>query len=380
MQFLFDELSCPNIPKNPYQKHDIPKVQPNAFSCGFVEASGGQFSWVFKSSLGNKDVALKILKRNECSDFQQELDILKHLGSHPNVMTLVAICDNLAEAGIATGICEDQGIVLPWHCGGSLRDFVKTHPEVITDNKCLRNILLGICRGVHAIHRQKVVHRDIACRNFLVSSEGRILLSDFGLSRRLDSNTGSLHEPSQNYQYLYYEGGGLLPFRAVAPESLSSLVFTMRSDIWSLGILAIDLASKCMSVPFGSIRTPFDLGIALTTNSSLALDQLPNDCPHILRYFVQRCCVMKSRDRPSVHELIEGLIEGLRVPDEQLRVNTPSHQLQSNSDEKDPRISDNIDSYSDVTYPETDDETEGFELPIDRDADAAIEQVHWRKT
>lgn len=78
----------------------------------------------------------------------------------------------------------------------------------------------------------KIIHRDIAARNFLVNEHGRVLLCDFGLSRRLP--------PSAEYEEksggVYYQSsGGNVPWRSCAPESLRDLKFSLKSDVWMYG-------------------------------------------------------------------------------------------------------------------------------------------------
>jgi hypothetical protein len=70
------------------------------------------------------------------------------------------------------------------------------------------------------------------------------LICDFGLSRRLLGSTGQLSEESDDG--LYQSSGGVMPWRSCAPESLSNLVFSMKSDMWMLGtVLALFTVKNC---------------------------------------------------------------------------------------------------------------------------------------
>lgn len=75
-----------------------------------------------------------------------------------------------------------------------------------------------------------MVHRDIAARNFLVSLEGRILISDFGLSRSLTKKNAA----STDYVYLRTQRTDL-PVWSSAPEGILQGRWTDRSDVWSFG-------------------------------------------------------------------------------------------------------------------------------------------------
>ena len=82
-------------------------------------------------------------------------------------------------------------------------------------------------------NKQKVVHRDIASRNFLVSSESRILISDFGLSRLLAKNADS-----NDYEYASTQNSSF-PVRTTSPEAIAKSRWTERSDVWSYGKIVL---------------------------------------------------------------------------------------------------------------------------------------------
>lgn len=87
------------------------------------------------------------------------------------------------------------------------------------------------CRYLEDMH---FVHRDLACRNCLVSSknpvERVVKIGDFGLARDIYKN-----------DYYRKEGEGLMPVRWMPPESLVDGVFTSQSDIWAFGVLCWEI-------------------------------------------------------------------------------------------------------------------------------------------
>lgn len=93
---------------------------------------------------------------------------------------------------------------------------------------------IDVCKGCNYLEDMHFVHRDLACRNCLVSSNDRnkrmVKIGDFGLARDI-------------YKSDYYrkEGEGLLPVRWMSPESLVDGIFTTHSDVWAFAVLCWEI-------------------------------------------------------------------------------------------------------------------------------------------
>lgn len=136
------------------------------------------------------------------------------------------------------GVCRDNDphfIIMELMKAGDLLSYLRTlrpivqGPESLTLQD-LTEMCVDVAKGCCYLEEQHFVHRDLACRNCLVSSSDRetrvVKIGDFGLARDIYKN-----------DYYRKEGEGLLPVRWMSPESLVDGVFTSQSDVWAFGVL-----------------------------------------------------------------------------------------------------------------------------------------------
>lgn len=122
------------------------------------------------------------------------------------------------------GIC----IFLEYCAGGSVKDIMKATGLQLSEEH-IASILHATLMGLDYLHQRKTIHRDIKAGNILINEVGDIKLSDFGVSAEL------MHTLADKDTLI----GS--PFW-MSPEVLSKSKYNCKTDIWSLGITAIELA------------------------------------------------------------------------------------------------------------------------------------------
>jgi hypothetical protein len=150
---------------------------------------GGQFGSVFRvrlrSELEQSDAkvwALKLLRAGQpFEELSAELVAMRAL-RHPNVLAFICLNFDDRTADVHQ---QEHGLVLPYMGGGSLEEHVRAHPERVSRFSLFLSAALDMARGLAYLHEQNppIIHRDVALRNFLISSSGSLVISDFGLAR-----------------------------------------------------------------------------------------------------------------------------------------------------------------------------------------------------
>ncbi|CAL8089018.1 unnamed protein product [Orchesella dallaii] len=165
------------------------------------------------------------------------------------------------------------------------------------DEKDVLSYARQIAMGMEYLEKNRVVHRDLACRNVLLMGDYKhVKISDFGLSR--DIYTWNVYHQKSN---------GKLPIKWMAIESIFTHVFTTKSDVWSYGILLWEL------VTLGG--TPYP-GLGNTELFHLLKSgyrmERPDNCSEELYAVMKKCWRTAAASRPSFTELrrhIETMME-----------------------------------------------------------------------
>ncbi|CAD6199331.1 unnamed protein product [Caenorhabditis auriculariae] len=117
-------------------------------------------------------------------------------------------------------------ILLEYMPGGSLENFLLDHYSSTTTSQLL-NFAFEASKGLQYLDENDIIHRDIAARNCLLNADGKLKLSDFGLS--IEGG------------FYIMEKTEKLPTRYLSPETLSAFVFLIQSDVYTFGILIYEI-------------------------------------------------------------------------------------------------------------------------------------------
>lgn len=147
----------------------------------------------------------------------------------------------------------------------------------------LVSFALQVANGMEFLSVNRVVHRDLACRNVLVLSDRTVKISDFGLSR--DIYHENLYKKS---------GSGMLPIKWLAIESMTHQEYSTQSDVWSFGILLYEIVTKG-AVPYPTVDTR-DILNYLKDGKRM---ERPSECRADIYKLMSSCWNVVPTERPT---------------------------------------------------------------------------------
>lgn len=240
----------------------------------------------------NRYVAVKVLKEefreNDAfvKKFKEEAQAAARL-AHPNIV-------NVYDVGDENGIYY---IVMELVEGITLKNYIERKGSLTI--KEATSIAIQVCAGLEVAHNNHIVHRDIKPQNIIISREGKVKVTDFGIAKATTSQTttanamGSVHYAS--------------------PEQARGGYVDHRSDIYSLGIVLYEMVTG---------RVPFDGETAVTVAvKHLQEEMVPpsvycKNIPYSLEQIIKKCTEKSPNRRyQDIGDLLADLKQSLMDPD-----------------------------------------------------------------
>jgi len=254
----------------------------------------GGMSDVYKAKCHklNRFVAIKVLKRefsqdtNFVSKFKIEAQSAAGL-THPNVV-------NVYDVGEESGI---HYIVMELVEGITLKQYIEKKGKLASKEAV--SISIQVAQGIEAAHSHHIIHRDIKPQNIIISKEGKVKVTDFGIARAATTNTinssamGSVHY--------------------ISPEQARGGYSDERSDIYSFGITLYEMLTG--KVPFDGDST-VAVAVQHIQDEIAPPSQVTDGIPISADKIFMKCTQKKTERRyQNVTELISDLKKSLVMPD-----------------------------------------------------------------
>ena len=258
-----------------------------------VGAGGMSDVYKAKDHILSRFVAIKVLKQEFSEDssfvtkFRAEAQSAAGF-EHPNIV-------NIYDVGSENGLYY---IVMEYVEGITLKTYIEKKGQLSFKESA--SIAIQVARGIEAAHNKNIIHRDIKPQNIIISTDGKVKVTDFGIAKATSSNTISLDVMGS----VHY----------ASPEQARNGFVDGRSDIYSLGIVMFEMVTG---------RVPFDGD----TTVAVALQHLQEeiarpsiyapDLPISFEKIILKC-TQKTPDRryQTIEELLTDIRRSLAHPDE----------------------------------------------------------------
>ncbi|KAG4071023.1 hypothetical protein HA402_001460 [Bradysia odoriphaga] len=178
--------------------------------------------------------AIKVMDvtEDEEEEIKLEINVLKKYSNHRNIATYYGAFIKKSSPGK-----DDQLWLVMEYCGaGSVTDLVKSTKGQSLKEEWIAYICREILRGLSYLHTCKVIHRDIKGQNVLLTDNAEVKLVDFGVSAQLDRTIGRRNTFIGTPYWMAPE--------VIACDENAEATYDNRSDLWSLGITALEMAES----------------------------------------------------------------------------------------------------------------------------------------
>lgn len=245
---------------------------------------------------------------------------MSHINPHLNLVSMIGACTSeLQENG-------ELWLIIEYCEHGELKTFLRDNKERLVrgkkgdklNSRCLLNWAYEIAKGMEYLAEHKIMHGDLAARNIMMAEDPCnkncpiAKVADFGLSKRL-------------YDYVEYkkESRLFVPWKWMAIEFMKDNIFTLKSDVWSYGVLVWEILSFGGN-PYG--QQGYDEIIAKLGRGYRL--RVPEDASNVTLWYPEifykqvskKCFDANPEYRANFSEVVQ-LVENLLLSDEIARYN-----------------------------------------------------------
>ncbi|KAL1918387.1 uncharacterized protein VTP21DRAFT_3047 [Calcarisporiella thermophila] len=245
-----------------------------------LNALSGELMAVKQVELPNANSNSVKRKRSMLDALQREISLLQHLHHENIVQYLGSSCDD-----------SHLYIFLEYVPGGSVAGLLVDYGPF--EEPLVRSFVKQILQGLNYLHERDIIHRDIKGANTLVDNKGRVKISDFGISKKMEDDLISVSGASRPS----LQGSAFW----MAPEAVKQTQYTCKADIWSLGCLVIEMFSGVHPWPTCTqMQAIFKIG-------SYTAPEIPPEISEEARDFLGQTFKINYEERPFARELLHHI-------------------------------------------------------------------------
>lgn len=288
----------------PYSTKDILKKLETMDEENIIGAGG--FGTVYKLAMddGNVFALKRIVKTNEGRDkfFDRELEILGSV-KHRNLVNLRGYCNSPSS----------KLLIYDYLPGGSLDEVLHEKTEQL-EWEARINIILGAAKGLAYLHHDcspRIIHRDIKSSNILLDGNFEARVSDFGLAKLL--------EDEESHITTIVAG----TFGYLAPEYMQSGRATEKTDVYSFGVLVLEILSGKRPTDASFIEKGLNIvgWLNFLAGESREREIVDPDCDGVqietldaLLSLAKQCVSSLPEERPTMHRVVQMLESDVITP------------------------------------------------------------------